>query len=100
MADVVNLCETAVAMGNLSRDEVIPHVIVATTSMRDAATRYKASGGMRLSGVGLKALRELLSIHDALLAGITAMELENIVSETRRIIYAIQRSGSHTVIML
>ena len=100
MADVVNVCDTAVKMGNLQADEVIPHVMAATEAMRDAAHRYTANGGMRLSGPGITAIRELLAVHEALLEGLTGMEVERIVAETRRIIYAIQKSGSHTVVSL
>lgn len=100
LADMVNVCETAVKMGKLIDLEVIPDVIVATASMRKAAAGYAANGGMRLDTPGLLALASLAHVHEQLLLGLTEYEMNRIVAETKRVILDIQRRNTHEVVSL
>lgn len=100
LADIVNVVETLVFQGKLLREEILPDVVTANEAMRAAAKRYQAGHGMRLSGVGLSALREIAAVHTHCLTQLTEREIEQAIAETRRAIVAVQRDRPSTVIQL
>lgn len=93
LADACNLVETlTLHMGRLIPEEVIPSVKAATDSMKQAARRYRESDVMRLDAAGLEALRDVISIYEQCLEGLTQREIEQARAETERRVREIRRS--------
>lgn len=97
MADLCNLVDTlALQMGRLIPEEVIPSVKAATESMKQAARRYRESDVMRLDAAGLEALRDVISIYEQCLEGLTQREIEQARAETERRVREIRRSKTRS----
>jgi hypothetical protein len=90
LSDAVNTVETlALSLRKLVPDEVMPTVNAAIASMVAAAGRFKAGQGMRLDAAGLQALRDVLSIYDQCLEGLTEREMVQAQAETQRRVNAL-----------
>ena len=94
LADMLNITDTLVLQGKLSRVEVEPSVQAANVAMREAAHRFSEGKGMRMSGPGLEALRDVAAIHKQCLEGFTQREIEIAIAETNRAILAKRRDSS------
>ena len=92
--------ETLVHQGLLQRGEVLPTVQAVSDELRACAARFSAGKGMRMSGPGLQALRDLALIHTQCLRELNEGEIVKAIAETRRIIIKIQREKSAEVISL
>lgn len=77
LADVVNTVETLAVEMNAFADAAPALALVRLVSadMGEAAERFKQGRGMRLTGVGLQALRDLLDVYEECLRTLTAADM-------------------------
>lgn len=93
LSDMLNTIETlALHLRKLEPAEVMPTVNAAIAAMVGAANRFKAGQGMRVDGPGLEALRDVLSIYEQCLEGLTEREMSQAQAETQRRVNALLRS--------
>lgn len=98
LADVLNIIETmALHTGHLDIAQVGPSCEQVTQSMRAAQGRFKRGLGLRMDGLGLQALRLLLSIYGDALAVLTAHEVAGIIKETQRQVAKAARDNANVV---
>ena len=91
LCDMMNIAET---MGeNGIGPEVLPICAVVQEEMEQAATRFEKTRKMGLSGIGIKALRELYEYHDLQRSSISRSEYERMIKKTGDYI----RGNSHRV---
>lgn len=102
LADVVNLVETLALEMNQFADPgpAMALVRLATADMSAAAERFKAGQGLRLSGVGLQAMRELVDLHEECLRTLTAAAMGKAkrLTEARVIAYQTGRADGRKVV--
>ena len=80
LADVMNIAET---MGvNGIGPEVLPHCQLAQQALFEAAKRYETTGKMGLSGLGIKAIKDVWSYHDLQRTSIARSEYEKMIQKT------------------
>lgn len=80
LADVMNIAET---MGvNGIGPEVLPHCQLAQQALFEAAKRYEATGKMGLSGLGIKAIKDVWEYHDLQRTSIARSEYERMIQKT------------------
>jgi hypothetical protein len=92
LVDMMNISET---MGrNGIGPEILPHIDIAHEEMRIAAERYKKTKRMGVSGVGIKALREIYEYHDLQRTSVARSVYESMIEKTKNII----NSGSAKVV--
>lgn len=94
LADMVNICETLADSG--IGPEALPHCKLLQDDMIVAAERYEKTKKMGLSGIGLKAARDVFSYHDVQRASISRGEYERMIQKTRGRIM----SGHHKVVTI
>lgn len=94
LADMVNICETIADNG--VGPEALPHCHQLQEDLILAAQRFEKNGRMGLTGVGLKAAREVYAYHDAQRINITRADYERFIEKTRNRI----RSNHHKVVRL
>jgi hypothetical protein len=82
LVDVLNVSEQ-MARAGIGKDEVLPVCEKAQKALHEAAIRFQSSKRMGLSGVGIKAIRELLEYADLQQGSITRAEFEKYVKKTR-----------------
>jgi hypothetical protein len=92
LVDVLNLSEVMAKAG--IGPEVLPICEKAQESLHKAALRYEETKKMGLDGVGISALRELISYADLQQGSISRSEFEKYVQKTRNYI----RSNSNLVV--
>ena len=80
LADVINIAET---MGKAGiGPEVLPYCQEAQTAMLQAAERYQTTKIMGLSGVGIKAIKDVWEFHDLQRTSIPRSECEKMIRKT------------------
>lgn len=92
LVDMMNVSEVMGISG--IGPEVLPHVEIAQAELHRAAKRYEETKKMGLSGVGIKALREIHEYHDLQRTSICRAEYERMIDKTRNRI----RSGAAEVV--
>ncbi|WP_337878407.1 hypothetical protein [Caldimonas sp.] len=93
LSDAINTVETlCLHQHKLVPQEVMPTIDAAIKGMVEAAQRYKAGQGMRLSGEGLQALRDVLAIYEQCCEELTEHEMAQAQAETQRRVHALLRS--------
>lgn len=92
LVDMMNVSEV-MGMNGIG-PEVLPHVEIAQAELHRAAKRYEETKKMGLSGVGIKALREIHEYHDLQRTSICRAEYERMIDKTRNRI----RSGAAEVV--
>ena len=93
LSDAINTVETlCLHQHKLVPQEVMPTINAAIKGMVEAAHRYKAGQGMRLSGEGLQALRDVLAIYEQCCEALTEHEMACAQAETQRRVNALLRS--------
>ena len=98
LSDLVNSVETlALHLHKLDPAEVMPTVNAAIAAMVGAANRFKVGQGMRVDGPGLEALRDVLSIYEQCLEGLTEREMSQAQAETQRRVNALLRRRKPSV---
>lgn len=81
LVDMMNIAEM---MGkNGIGAEVLEHCEVATQALYDAAKRYEKTKRMGLSGVGLKAIGDIMEYHDLQRTSIPRSTYEKMIEKTR-----------------
>jgi hypothetical protein len=80
IADVINIAET---MGKAGiGPEVLPYCQEAQTELLAAAKRYQETGKMILSGVGIRAIKDVWEFHDVQRTSIARSEYEKMIRKT------------------
>jgi hypothetical protein len=80
LADVINIGET---MGkNGIGPEILPYCQEAQTELLAAAKRYQETGKMILSGVGIRAIKDVWEFHDVQRTSIARSEYEKMIRKT------------------
>ena len=80
LADVINIGET---MGkNGIGPEILPYCQKAQTELLAAARRYQDTGKMILSGVGIRAIKDVWEYHDIQRTSIARSEYEKMIRKT------------------
>jgi len=103
LSDAINTVETlCLHQHKLVPQEVMPTINAAIAAMVEAARRYQAGKGMRFSGPGMHALRDVLDIYEQCLEGLTEREMALAQAETQRRVHALlrRRTPSKEVIEL
>lgn len=98
LADVLNIIETmALHTGHLNPVQVLPSCEQVTDSIRAAQSRFRRGLGLRLDGMGLNAMRLLLSIYSEAISVLTAHEVAGIIKETQRQVAKAARENTNVV---
>lgn len=93
LSDAINTVETlCLHQHKLVPQEAMPTINAAIAGMVQAAHRYKAGQGMRLSGEGLQALRDVIAIYEQCCEELTEHEMAQAQAETQRRVHALLRS--------
>ena len=80
LADIMNIAET---MGvNGIGPEVLPHCQIAQEALYEAAKRYETTKRMGLSGLGIKAIKDVWEYHDLQRTSIARSEYERMIQKT------------------
>lgn len=80
LADVMNIAET---MGvNGIGPEVLPHCQIAQEALYEAAKRYEITKRMGLSGLGIKAIKDVWEYHDLQRTSIARSQYERMIQKT------------------
>lgn len=94
LVDMMNIAET---MGkNGIGPEVLEHCETATQALYEAAKRYEKTKRMGLSGVGLKAIGDIMEYHDLQRTSVPRSTYEKMIDKTRN--YLKSRGKDVTVI--
>jgi hypothetical protein len=81
LVDMMNIAEI---MGrNGIGPEVLEHCDVATQALHQSAMRYKETKKMGLSGVGLRALGDIMEYHDLQRTSISRSKYQEMIEKTR-----------------
>ena len=81
LVDMMNIAEM---MGkNGIGPEVLQHCEVATKELYDAAKRYEKTKRMGLSGIGLRALGDIMEYHDLQRTSVPRSTYERMIDKTR-----------------
>ena len=81
LTDMLNISEM---MGrNGIGPEVLEHCDVATQALYESAMRYKETKKMGLSGVGLRALGDIMEYHDLQRTSISRSKYQEMIEKTR-----------------
>ena len=92
LVDMLNISET---MGNNGiGPEVLPICETVQNELEAAAKRYEKTRKMGLTGVGIKAIRELYAFHDLQRTSVSRAEFERMIDKTFNYI----RSNHHRVV--
>jgi hypothetical protein len=80
LADVLNIAETMGKSG--IGPEVLPYCESAQKALYEAAKRYEETKKMGLSGVGIKAVKDVWEYHDLQRTSIARSEYEKMILKT------------------
>ena len=81
LVDMMNIAEM---MGrNGIGPEVLEHCDVATQALHESAMRYKETRKMGLSGVGFRALGDIMEYHDLQRTSISRAKYQEMIEKTR-----------------
>lgn len=81
LADMMNICEVMASQG--IGPEALPHCQQAQESLTEAAKRFEKTKRMGLSGLGLKAIREVYEYHDLQRSSVPRSVYEQMIVKTR-----------------
>ena len=81
LADMMNICEVMATQG--IGPEALPHCEQAQEALTEAARRYEKTKRMGLSGLGLKAIREVYEYHDLQRSSVPRSVYEQMIVKTR-----------------
>ena len=81
LADMMNICEVMGSSGIGA--EALPYCYQAQEALTEAARRYEKTKRMGLSGVGLKALREVYEYHDLQRSSVPRSVYEQMIVKTK-----------------
>ena len=81
LADMMNICEVMATEG--IGPEALPHCEQAQEALTEAARRYEKTKRMGLSGLGLKAIREVYEYHDLQRSSVPRSVYEQMIVKTR-----------------
>ena len=81
LADMMNICEVMASQG--IGPEALPHCQQAQQSLTEAAKRFEKTKRMGLSGLGLKAIREVYEYHDLQRSSVPRSVYEQMIVKTR-----------------
>jgi hypothetical protein len=82
LVDLMNVSEVMAMQG--IGPEVLPYCEQAQEALTEAARRFESTKKMGLSGLGLKALREVYEYHDLQRTSIARSEYERLIVKTRQ----------------
>lgn len=94
LVDMNNICQVMARSG--IGPEALPDSMMAEIELKHATKRYEATGRMLLTGVGLKAIKEVFEWHHLQRLSISRAEYERMLQKTRNKIRS--RSKDVTVI--
>ena len=80
LADVINIAETMGKSG--IGPEVLPYCHDAQAALLESAKRYQTTKKMGLSGVGIKAIKDVWEFHDLQRTSIPRSEYEKMIRKT------------------
>ena len=81
LADMMNICEVMASEG--IGPEALPYCQQAQEALTEAARRYEKTKRMGLSGLGLKAIREVYEYHDLQRSSVPRSVYEQMIVKTR-----------------
>ena len=81
LADMMNICEVMATQG--IGPEALPHCQQAQQALTEAAKRFEKTKRMGLSGLGLKAIREVYEYHDLQRSSVSRSVYEQMIVKTR-----------------
>lgn len=81
LADMMNICEVMATQG--IGPEALPHCQQAQQALTEAAKRFEKTKRMGLSGLGLKAIREVYEYHDLQRSSVPRSVYEQMIVKTR-----------------
>ena len=81
LADMMNICEVMASQG--IGPEALPHCEQAQQALTEAAKRFEKTKRMGLSGLGLKAIREVYEYHDLQRSSVPRSVYEQMIVKTR-----------------
>ena len=81
LADMMNICEVMASQG--IGPEALPHCQQAQEALTEAAKRFEKTKRMGLSGLGLKAIREVYEYHDLQRSSVPRSVYEQMIVKTR-----------------
>jgi hypothetical protein len=81
LADMMNICEVMAIHG--IGPEALPHCQQAQEALTEAARRFEKTKRMGLSGLGLKAIREVYEYHDLQRSSVPRSVYEQMIVKTR-----------------
>ena len=81
LADMMNICEVMATQG--IGPEALPHCQQAQEALTEAAKRFEKTKRMGLSGLGLKAIREVYEYHDLQRSSVPRSVYEQMIVKTR-----------------
>ena len=81
LADMMNICEVMASQG--IGPEALPHCQQAQQALTEAAKRFEKTKKMGLSGLGLKAIREVYEYHDLQRSSVPRSVYEQMIVKTR-----------------
>ena len=94
LVDMNNICQVMARSG--IGPEALPDSMMAEIELKHATKRYEATGRMLLTGIGLKAIKEVFEWHHLQRLSISRAEYERMLQKTRNKIRS--RSKDVTVI--
>lgn len=80
LTDVLNISEMMAKSG--IGPEALPYCEQAHNALLEAARRYEKTGKMGLSGIGIKAIKELWEYHELQRTSISRSEYEKMIRKT------------------
>lgn len=94
LVDMNNICQVMARSG--IGPEALPDAMMAEIELKHATKRYEATGRMLLTGVGLKAIKEVFEWHHLQRLSVSRSEYERMLQKTKNKIRS--RSKDVTVI--
>lgn len=81
LVDMNNICQVMARKG--IGPEALPDCMMAEIELKKAAKRFEETGKMLLTGVGLKAINEVLEWHHLQRTAVSRSEYERMIEKTR-----------------
>lgn len=97
LADIVNVTETMAAKLKMLPPEALGYTGKANEAMKAAQERYKAGKALRLDGVGIEAMRAVISLYDQALKLLTQKQVEEAFVTTQKEVERLIAQGAEAV---
>ena len=81
LVDMNNICQVMARNG--IGPEALPDAMMAEIELKHAAKRFESTGKMLLTGLGLKAINEVMEWHHLQRTSISRAEYERMIQKTR-----------------